>query len=179
MCFLGITPPGSPAGCYYWLMEPHETSPAILRPHDAADEEIKADDAITVDEAILLAKEEHGLIVPKSTLQRWLKRDRVKCVLHVGRYGRKYLIDKEDWLAKSFDISNNDAIRHEASPDPTGSGETSSDTTTPHEAPPETTEKITELEQENLNLKIDKSARDQIITHLKNERGAFNVSRRA
>ena len=99
---LGITTKRSPVGCYYSIMEPHETSSNTTTPHEASNIEIDADDAITVDEAIMLAQEEHGLTVPKSTLQRWLKQGRIKCVLRVGRYGRNYLIDREDWLAKSF-----------------------------------------------------------------------------
>jgi hypothetical protein len=137
--------------------------------------EIRDEDAITIDEALLIANE-NAYPLGKSTLQRWSKfweerRGPVRSILVTHAAGKFYKLSRDDFQSWVFDRKQN-ARPLEAPEDLSRSHETLRDLKRPRETSPETDEsanRIKELENENLNLKIDLSARKQLIELVQKE----------
>jgi len=138
--------------------------------------EIRDADAITINEALTIAGE-HSFTLGKSTLQRWAKfwYDRpggaVRCILVTTRGGNFYKLSRENFQAWLFDQKQNDKSRetpqdlarpHETSRGPGRSRETSAESG-------ETASRIKELENENMQLKIDVGVRRQLLERAKEE----------
>ena len=138
--------------------------------------EIKEEDAITINEALALA-EASSFPLGKSTLQRWAKvwhdhpGGAVRCLLVTTRVGNFYKLSREDFEAWVFDQKEN--MRPPEAPQGLERPqETSQNLTRPHEASVETTEhaaRIKELENENMQLKIDVGVRKQLLERVKEE----------
>ena len=106
--------------------------PNLTPPPEASRDpiEIRDEDAITIDEALLIATG-NNYPLGKSTLQRWSKfwcdrQGPVKSVLVTHAGGRFYKISREDFQAWLFDQSQN-ARPHETPQDLSRSQETSRD----------------------------------------------------
>jgi hypothetical protein len=153
-------------------------APSLAASHEASRGpiEIREEDAITIDQAIAIAAD-LSFALGKSTLQRWAKfwRDRaggpVRSVLVTTTSGKIYKLSREDFEAWVFDQKQNDRSR-ETPPDLTRSREASPDLERPHEVSGEATQdtnRIKELESENLQLKIDLGVRKQLLDRAKEE----------
>ena len=138
--------------------------------------EIRDEDAITIDAALTMAAEApFGL--GKSTLQRWAKFWRetpggpVRSVLVTTRAGSFYKLSRDDFQAWLFEQKQNDRS-HETPRDLTRPPKTSRDPVRPHEVSEETERDISrlkELENENMQLKIDVGVRKQLLERAKEE----------
>jgi hypothetical protein len=138
--------------------------------------EIREDDAITVHEALALASD-LGFALGKSTLQRWALfwKDHpggaVRCVLVTTSGGNVYKLSREDFEAWVFDQKQNDKSR-EISRDPMRPPKVSRDLERPRETSTETqqsTSRLKDLENENMQLKIDVGVRKQLLERAKEE----------
>ena len=156
------------------LPPPHGPSPNPV--------EIRDDDAITIDDALLIAS---PYPLGKSTLQKWAKFWRenpggaVKSVLVDTSAGRIYKLSREDFKAWVFDQQQNNKSR-EAPQGLIRPSKTSQDLERPDEVSREAVEdakrkeqekekRIKELENENLQLKIDLGVRKQLLERVKEE----------
>ncbi|MFM1814261.1 MAG: hypothetical protein RLZ98_956, partial [Pseudomonadota bacterium] len=153
--------------------------------------EIRRVDALSVGEALALA---HSLDYPigKSTLQRWAKHwsemgsgSPVKCILVTNRLGVAYRIDRSDFEAWVLEQQANqksqetppDLPRHqETSRDTDRPRETRQDPTRPQETSRNSSEaddtsrvRLEELEEENLQLRIDIGVRKELVMRAREE----------
>lgn len=138
--------------------------------------EIRDEDAITISAALTIAHE-LSFTLGKSTLQRWAKfwydqqGGAVRCVLVTTTVGNVYKLSREDFEAWVFDQKQNDKSR-ETPRDLTRPLKTSRDLERPLETSRETEEnasRIKELENENMQLKIDVGVRKQLLERVKEE----------
>lgn len=156
------------------LAPPPEVSPDPI--------EIRDEDAITIDAALAIAVEA-SFPIGKSTLQRWAKywRERsgapVRSLLFTTRGGAVYKLSREDFEAWLFEQKQNLGAR-ETSRDPIRSHETSRDPMRPRETSQsafnetgshEIGSRLKELENENMQLKIDLGVRKQLMERVKEE----------
>lgn len=168
------------------LIEPTET------PRDAV--EIRQDNAITISQALLMAAE-MPYPLGKSTLQRWAKvwaqqasASPVKAVLVTNRNGNTYRLDRDDFAAWLFEQTEN-LKSQQASRGPMMPSEVPTDFERPHktqrdpERPRDTSRdfgsdtnqngelatRVKNLEDENLQLKIDLGVRRELISQVRGE----------
>ena len=152
--------------------------PNLAAPHEASRDlvEIKDDDAITIDEALTIATD-LSFALGKSTLQRWGKHWReqpggaVRCVLVTTAGGKIYKLSRQDFEAWVFDQKQNDKSR-ETPRDLKRPLETPRDLERPRETSREAEEfpnRLKELENENMQLKIDVGVRKQLLERVKDE----------
>ena len=148
----------------------------LARPPEVPQIEIKDDDAIAIDEALTIAGD-LAFTLGKSTLQRWAKHWReqqggaVRCVLVTTAVGKIYKLSRQDFEAWVFDQKQNDKSR-ETPRDLRRSLETSRDLPRPRETSDEAEEfttRVKELENENMQLKIDVGVRKQLLERVKEE----------
>ena len=155
-------------------IESHETSRDPI--------EIRQEDAITIQGALVIATEQN-FPIGKSTLQRWAKAwdegndSSVRCVLVTTRKGKTYHLHRDDFKAWVFDqkqnMKPNEAPRdpvmsHETPKDFTRSHQTSRDPQRPHETSAEK-DTVIELREENMQLKIDVEVRKQLLNQAAGE----------
>ena len=151
--------------------------PNLTPPPEASRDpiEIRDEDAITIDEALLIANE-NAYPLGKSTLQRWSKfwedhRGPVRSILVTHAAGKFYKLSREDFQSWVFDRKQN-ARPLETPQDLSRSHETSQDLKRPRETSgeaPEETARVKELENENMQLKIDLGVRKQLMERVKEE----------
>jgi len=153
-------------------------APDLPRPQEVSRDpiEIRDEDAITVNEALTMASD-LSFALGKSTLQRWARfwyerpGGAVRCVLVTTRAGNVYKLSRENFEAWVFDQKQNDKSR-EISRDLLRPPKTSPNLERPHETSPEAQEnpsRIKELENENMQLKIDVGVRKQLLERVKEE----------
>ena len=138
--------------------------------------EIRDEDAVTINEALIIAGD-LSFTLGKSTLQRWTKfwkehpGGAVRCVLVTTTAGKIYKLSRGDFEAWVFDQKQNDRS-HEAPRDPARPSKTSRDPERPREVSGEVEEnssRLKELENENMQLKIDVGVRKQLLERAKEE----------
>jgi hypothetical protein len=138
--------------------------------------EIRDEDAITIQEALAFASEQE-FSLGKSTLQRWTKfwydnpGGAVRCILVTTRGGKIYKLSRDNFQAWVFDQKQNDKS-HETPRDPARPLKTSRDPVRPREVSSEAdenTNRLKELENENMQLKIDVGVRKQLLQRAKEE----------
>jgi len=138
--------------------------------------EIRDDDAISIQEALTLASEQE-FALGKSTLQRWTKfwyenpGGAVRCVLVTTRGGKIYKLSRDNFQAWAFEQKQNDKS-HETPRDPMRPSKASRDPARPQETSggvQENTNRLKELENENMQLKIDVGVRKQLLERAKQE----------
>jgi len=164
--------------------------------------EIRQEDVITINDALLLAAQ-IPFSIGKSTLQRWAKvwhargaASAVKCLLVTTRTGSVYKLHRQDFEAWVLEQKENDRSREipqdlerslEASSGSARSHQASQDIARPQEASrdiarsrqqqvhennkehDELLERLKQLEDENLQLKIDIGVRRELIKQAKDE----------
>ena len=153
--------------------------------------EIPQDNAITIQDAVLLAANEN-FSIGKSTIQRWAKSwyDRgttspVKCILVSTRTGTFYRLDRDDFTSWLIEQKNNvrpgkvlqDPERpHETPKDPERSQQTSRDPVRSsetsrdfHEAESSDQGQVGKLREEIMNLKIDIGIRKELVNQAAGE----------
>ena len=148
--------------------------------------EIRQDAAITIQEALTLARDQ-SFSIGKSTVQRWAKlwEERasvspVKCVFVTTRTGSFYKLDRDDFQAWLFDQKQNmrpretlrdPVMSHETQRDPMRSHQTSRDTERPREtsASEPSADATQTLRDENMQLKIDVEVRKQLLNQAAGE----------
>jgi len=154
------------------------TPPDLATPPETPQEivEIKDENAITLTAALQIA---HDASLPMglSTLQRWAKIWReqgshspVKSILPITRSGKEYKIDRDDFTAWVLREKEN-ATPHTALQDLKRPRDASQDPVASRETPQDPNEvgRIKELENENLQLKIDLGVRKQLLERAKDE----------
>ena len=142
--------------------------------------EIRQDDAITIQDALIIAAEQ-SFPIGKSTLQRWAKvwaergvASSVKSVLVANRAGSFYRLDRDGFKAWLFDQKENmragEVLRdpmmsHETPRDTARPQQTSRDAERSHETSNEGTNSggLQTLREENMQLKIDVEVRKQLL----------------
>ena len=113
--------------------------------------------------------------VPRSvrTVQRYCKKGHLACITVDTEISEKYLIDRNSVERRIKELQQLDRILR-STVDATSREETrhaaAGHATSRHDGSEYTTGKIAELEQENLQLTIDRAAKEQVINHLVNER---------
>ena len=113
--------------------------------------------------------------VPRSvrTVQRYCKKGHLDCITIDTEISEKYLIDRNSVERRIKELQQLDRILR-STVDATSREETrhaAAEHATPrHDGSEITTGKIAELEQENLQLTIDRAAKEQVINQLVNER---------
>jgi hypothetical protein len=147
-------------------------NPNLAAPQEASRDlvEIRDEDAITIDAALTIAAE-LPFALGKSTLQRWAKFWReqpggaVRSVLVTTRTGSFYRLSRDDFQAWLFEQKQNDRS-HETPRDLMRPSKTSQDPARSHEVSgevQENTSRLKELENENMQLKIDVGVRKQLL----------------
>ncbi len=142
--------------------------------NDAAERD-KARHTLSAEETSVLFAEAG---VPRSvrTVQRYCKKGHLACITVDTEISDKYLIDRNsverrikelqqlDRLLRSTGVATSrEETRHDAA-----------ERATPrHDGSENTTGKIAELEQNNLQLTIDRAAKEQVINHLVKERKEY------
>ena len=142
--------------------------------------EIRDEDAITIHQALAFAHEQ-SFQLGKSTLQRWTKywkehpRGAVRCVLVDTSAGRFYKLSRDDFEAWVFEQKQNDKSR-ETPRDLKRPQEVLQDLPRPREISrdAEDNNRIKELENENMQLKIDVGVRKQLLEQAKGEMERLN-----
>ncbi len=139
------------------------------------------DDAAERDQArYTLSAEETSVIfaeagVPRSvrTVQRYCKKGHLYCITIDTEISEKYLIDRNSVERRIKELQQLDRVLRSTG-DATSREETRHDAaghgTSRQDESEDTTGKIAELEQENLQLTIDRAAKEQVINHLVKER---------
>ncbi len=107
------------------------------------------------------------------TIQRYCKNGHLNCITIDTEISEKYLVDRisverrikelqqlDRILRSTFDATSREETRHDAA----------GRATPRHDGSEDTTGKIAELEQENLQLTIDRAAKEQVINQLVIER---------
>ncbi len=113
--------------------------------------------------------------VPRSvrTVQRYCKKRHLDCITIDTEISEKYVIDQNSVERRIKELQQLDRILR-STVDATSREETRHDAaghaTSRHDGSENTTGKIAELEQENLQLTIDRAAKEQVINHLVKER---------
>ncbi|MCH7634282.1 MAG: hypothetical protein IIA36_06265 [Proteobacteria bacterium] len=113
--------------------------------------------------------------VPRSvrTVQRYCKKGHLACITIDTEISEKYLIDRNSVERRIKELQQLDRILR-STVDATSREETRHDAaghaTPRHDGSENTTGKIAELEQENLQLTIDRAAKEQVINQLVKER---------
>ena len=113
--------------------------------------------------------------VPRSvrTVQRYCKKGHLDCITIDTEISEKYLIDRNSVERRIKELQQLDRLLR-STVDATSREETRHDAaeraTPRHDGSEDTTGKIAELEQENLQLTIDRAAKEQVINHLVKER---------
>ncbi len=113
--------------------------------------------------------------VPRSirTVQRYCKKGHLDCITIDTEISEKYLIDRNSVERRIKELQQLDRILRSTG-DATSREETRHDAaehaTPRHDGSENTTGKIAELEQENLQLTIDRAAKEQVINQLVKER---------
>ncbi len=113
--------------------------------------------------------------VPRSvrTVQRYCKKGHLACITIDTEIGEKYLIDRNSVERRIKELQQLDRVlrstvvatsREETRHDAAERG------TSRHDGSEDTAGKIADLEQENLQLTIDRAAKEQVINHLVDER---------
>ena len=165
---------------------PHQPMPQETS-QDIVQVTIPEANAIKLAEALMIARK-NNVAIGKSTLQRWAKvwaataDSPVKAVLQVTRDGRHYEIDRDDfeaWLLQ--EAENRPTLPNLAEPDETPQDlerphKTQRDPVRPSEASDDHTAlaaRVSELETENLQLKIDVGVRRELINQAKEEMDAL------
>ena len=95
----------------------------------------------------------------------------MRCVLVTTRGGKIYKLSRDNFEAWVFEQKQNDKS-HETPRDPMRPSKASRDLTRPHEASggvEENTSRLKELENENMQLKIDVGVRKQLLERAKEE----------
>jgi hypothetical protein len=138
--------------------------------------EIRDEDAVTINEALVIAGD-LSFALGKSTLQRWTKfwmehpGGAVRCVLVTTTAGKIYKLSRGDFEAWVFDQKQNDKSL-ETPRDPARPSKISRDLERPREVLGEVQEnssRLKELENENMQLKIDVGVRKQLLERAKEE----------
>ncbi len=135
---------------------------------------------MTDDDVRALSAEETSVIfaeadVPRSvrTVQRYCKKRHLDCITIDTEISEKYLIDRNSVERRIKELQQLDRILR-SSVDATSREETRHDAaghaTSRHDGSENATGKIAELEQENLQLTIDRAAKEQFISQLVTER---------
>lgn len=154
--------------------------------------EIAQDAAIAIGEALIVAASV-PFPIGKSTLQRWAKHwaergtaSPVKCVLVTSRLGSSYRIDRGDFEAWAFEQAQNEKPAEvpqdlprpqETQGDLARSHEASRDAKRPHEtsqgaagaSDADLMARVKELEDDNLQLRIDVGIRKELINRASEE----------
>lgn len=113
--------------------------------------------------------------VPRSvrTVQRYCKKGHLHCITIDTEISEKYLIDRNSVERRIKELQQLDRILR-STVDATSREETRHDAAghaaPRHDGSKVTTGKIASLEQENLQLTIDRAAKEQVINHLVKER---------
>jgi hypothetical protein len=152
--------------------------PNLAPPPEASRDpiEIRDDDAITINDALAFAAD-LSFMLGKSTLQRWAKfwEERpggpVRSIIVTTTAGKFYKLSRQDFEAWVFDQKQNKKLP-ETPRDPTRPSKTSRDPERPREVSDERVEesgRVKELENENLQLKIDLGVRKQLLERAKEE----------
>ncbi len=148
---------------------------------DDTENDTSRDDAAERDQAChTLSAEETSAIfadagVPRSirTVQRYCKKEHLDCITIDTEISETYLIDRNSVDRRIKELQQLDRILRSTG-DATSREETRHDAaghgTSRHDGSEDTTGKIAELEQENLQLKIDRAAKEQVINQLVIER---------
>ena len=151
-----------------------DLDPSLEVPQDLI--EIKEENAITLGAGLQIAHDA-SLPLGLSTLQRWAKiwrekgsQSPVKSILAITRSGKEYKIDRDDFTAWVLREKEN-AQPSETSRDPKRPLDVSRDPATPRETLKDPSEiaRIKELENDNLQLKIDLGVRKQLLERVKDE----------
>jgi hypothetical protein len=160
--------------CYHACMNASDPS----RPQEVSRDpvEIRDEDSIIINDALAIASD-LSFSLGKSTLQRWAKfwwdnpGGAVRCVLVTTRAGNVYKLSRQDFEAWVFDQKQNDESR-QTPRDPERPRKVLQDPERPPEASPETQangSRIKDLENENMQLKIDVGVRKQLLERAKEE----------
>ncbi len=113
--------------------------------------------------------------VPRSvrTVQRYCKKGHLDCITIDTEISEKYLIERNSVERRIKELQQLDRILR-STVDATSREETRHDApghaTSRHDRSENTSTKSAELEQENLQLTIDRAAKEQVINHLVKER---------
>ncbi len=113
--------------------------------------------------------------VPRSvrTVQRYCKKEHLDCITVDTEISEKYLVDRNSVERRIKELQQLDRILR-STVDATSREETRHDAaghaTPRHDGSEDTTAKIAELEQEKLQLTIDRAAKEQVINQLVKER---------
>ena len=116
--------------------------------------------------------------VPRSirTVQRYCKKEHLDCITIDTEISEKYLIDRDSVERRIKELQQLDRILRSTGA-ATSREETRRDAAerdqTRHDGSENTTGKIADLEQANLQLGIDRAAKEQVINHLVKERKEY------
>ena len=177
-------------------MRPPETPRDPTRPLETSQDIVQVTipeaNAIKLSEALLIAQG-NNIPIGKSTLQRWAKvwaetaDTPVKAVLQVTRDGRHYEVDRDDfeaWLlqeAENKPAPTNLPRPHETPQDLPRPDQTSQDPVRPTDTSDDRgalLDRVSKLEKENLQLKIDVGVRHELIDKAQTEMNALRTELR-